>query len=133
LLPHSHFAIAALAIVPATYALHPGSTLQNVGVCVLVGGIASAAIDLDIILRSRTEQRLRFFRNPVEIFRRFPLFMETITETGVLGTGMRTHLAMAAIIPLLFAYFADRYIVPVSIAVLSHILSDIPNMRRLQE
>jgi len=136
MLPHNHFAIAGLAIIPAAYALHPESAIQNIGTWVLVGGIASAAIDLDIVtlvlLRSRKDKSLRLFRNPIEIFRRFPLFMDTITETGVLRTGMKTHFVMAAIIPLLFLLFAKNYIVPVSVAVLSHILSDIPNMRRLQ-
>jgi hypothetical protein len=56
--------------------------------------------------------------------------MDTITDTGVLGTGLKTHLISSAAIILLCRLFASDYFVPISVAVLSHILSDIPNMRR---
>jgi hypothetical protein len=72
----------------------------------------------------------RLFRNPVEIYRQFRIFMDTITDTGVLRTGLKTHLLSSLAILLLYRLLAPDYLVPISVAVLSHILSDIPNMKR---
>ncbi len=135
MLPHNHFLIAGLSITPVALALYPDKSLQNIGEWVVIGGFMSAAIDMDIItlvwLKSRKEQRLRLFRNPLEIYRQFKLFMDTITETGVLRTGLKTHLLISAAILQLCWYGAPAYFVPIAIAVMSHILSDIPNLRRL--
>lgn len=135
MLPHNHFLIAGLAISPVALTLFPEMAIREIGEWVVIGGVVSAAIDLDIVtlvfLKSRQEQRLRLFRNPLEIYRRFNLFMDTITDTGVLRSGMRTHLISSAAIILLCQFLAPAYIIPVSIAVLSHIISDIPNLKRL--
>lgn len=135
MLPHTHFLIAGLAIAPVAAALYPEKTAGEVAEWAFIGGLLSAAIDLDIValvlLRSRRDDRLRLFRNPVEIYRKFRLFMDMITETGVLRTGLMTHLAGSAIVILICVLFASSYIVPAALAVLSHLLSDIPNLRRL--
>ena len=60
MLPHKHFTIAALAIIPATF-FFPGMTLFEIGTWIIVGGIISFTVDLDIIilvfLKSREEKR----------------------------------------------------------------------------
>jgi len=135
MLPHNHFLIAGLAIAPVSLALFPEKSIGETAEWVVIGGVVSAAIDLDIVtlvwLKSRQEQRLKPFRSLFEIYRRFKLFMDTITDTGVLKAGMITHFVVSVVAILVCRLLAPAYFVPVSIAVLSHILSDIPNMRRL--
>ena len=136
MLPHNHFLIAGLAITPVALYLSPERPGSEIVEWVLVGGFASACIDLDILtlvlLKSRENERLRVFRNPIEIFRRFAHFMDVIVETGVLRIGLKTHLVMSAFIMAACVLAAPAYIVPVAIGVLSHILSDLQYIRRLR-
>jgi len=135
LLPHNHFLIAGLAMSSFAVALWPDKSLQDIVEWVVIGGLISAALDLDIVtlvwLKSQTVERLKLFRNPLAIYCQFDLFMEAITETGILRTGLISHLCISTIIVLLSRLFAQLCLAPVTIAVLSHILSDIPNRRRL--
>lgn len=135
MLPHSHFLIASAVIVPTAFIGYPDKSVQEIGAWVAAGGLASAAIDLDIValvlIRSRRETRLVPFRSLIEIHRRFALFMDTITETGVLRTGLKTHLLTSAVIISLSYLFAHAYAVPVVAGVTSHILSDLQYLRRL--
>jgi len=79
MLPHNHFLIAGLVIAPIGIVLFPEKSIGGIGEWVLIGGLLSSAIDLDVaaitILRSKKEKRLKPFRNPVEIYRKFKLFM----------------------------------------------------------
>ena len=74
---------------------------------------------------------MRPFRNPLEIYRKFKLFMNTITDTGVQKTALKTHLVFSVIILSFFYLFTNAYFVPVVLGIASHLLSDIPNVRRL--
>ena len=135
MLPQKHFLIAGLVITPVAITLsHPKSVI-GVAEWVLVGGFLSVVIDIDIyalvFLKSKKENRLKPFRNPGQIQRKFKLFMDTITETGVLKTGLKTHLISSAAIILLSYYFFNDYFIPAALGVMSHIISDIPNLRRL--
>ena len=135
MLPHNHFLIAGLTITPVAITVFPEKSPVEIGEWILVGGLLSAAIDLDIIalvyLKSKKEKRLRPFRNIWEIFRKFKLFKDTITETGVLRTGMKTHLLFSILVVLLFYFYLNNYFLPAALGVISHIISDIPNLRRL--
>jgi len=135
MLPHTHFLIAGLIIALVAVILFPEKSLTEIGEWVLVGGLISSAIDLDIIalvlLKSKEEKRLKPFRNPLEIYRRFGSFMDTITKTGVLKIGLITHLIFSALVISLSYLFSITYFIPVSLGVASHIVSDIPNLRRL--
>jgi len=134
MLPHNHFLIAGAVIAPAAMALSPELPPREIVEWTLIGGILSAAIDLDVVaiimLRSRKEQRLRQFRSLFAIYRHFGLFMDTIAETGVLRTAMITHISLAVMLLLACALLSPHYLVPVALAVLSHIASDIPNVIR---
>lgn len=92
-------------------------------------------IDLDILVlvlaRSRKEPLLKIYRNPLRIFSNFKDFMNAITKTGVLKTGMITHLLGSAIVLLIAAHFLKPYVLPIMLGIISHIVSDIPNLRRL--
>ncbi len=135
MLPHNHFIVAGLAISPVAMILFPEKSAGEIGEWVVIGGVVSAAVDLDIIalvlMRSRQEKRLRPFRSLIEIYRKFDLFMDTITDTGVLRTGLITHLFLSAAIILLCYFFTKAYAVPATVGTLSHILSDIRYVRRL--
>ncbi|MBI5044293.1 MAG: hypothetical protein HZC10_10810, partial [Nitrospirae bacterium] len=93
MLPHNHFIISGFAAVPIAVLLSPDKPIIE---WALISGLLSAAIDYDVyilvLLKSGKEDRLKPFRNPLEIFRKYKLFMDTITETGVLKIGLKTHL-----------------------------------------
>lgn len=134
MLPHKHFLIAGLAAVSAAVIWAPERTVIEISKWAMVGGVASAAVDLDIIalvfLKSGKENRLRQFRNPLQVFRKFDLFMDTISETNVLKIGMKTHLIFSALIISISYFYLNAYFLPIALGVISHILSDIPNLRR---
>lgn len=135
MLPHNHLIIAGIAIAPISALYFPDKSTAEIAEWVLVGGLASSVIDLDILaltlLKAKNEPRLRQFRNPLMIYRKFKLFMDMITETGVLKTGLKTHLIVSALLMLLVYYFSSAYFVPVALGVLSHMLSDLQNVRRI--
>lgn len=134
MLPHNHFIIAGAVTAPAALMLSPDKSVSQVVAWVVVAGLVSAAIDLDVeamvLLKSRGEPRLQPFRDPLEVYRNFSGFMDTIEATGVLRAAMVTHFLMAALAVLVFYLFSDAYIVPAALGVVSHIISDVPNMRR---
>lgn len=135
MLPQNHFAIAALVIAPLTLIFFPEKVVVEVGLWVLIGGLLSATIDLDIItlvrLKSKSENRLKPFTDPREIFRKFDLFMDTIYETGVLAIAMKTHVIFSTFIMILFYLSWRSYFMPVALGVGSHLASDIPNFKRI--
>lgn len=135
MLPHRHFLIAGLVIAPISVVLFPEKSLEEIWGWVLIGGILSASIDLDIyalvLLKSRTESRLKPFRNPLEIYQNFGLFMDTIFKTGLWKIGLVTHLTLSALLILLPYVFSSAYFVPVALGVISHIITDMPNLQRL--
>ncbi len=135
MLPHRHFLIAGLTIAPVSVVLFPEKSLEEIWGWVLIGGILSASIDLDIyalvLLKSRKENQLTPFRNPIEIYRNFESFMNTIFKTGLWKIGLVTHLALSVLIVILFYLFSNTYFIPVALGVVSHLISDIPNLRRL--
>ena len=135
MLPHSHFLIASLVIAPAAIALSPERSFIKIIQWILVGGFLSTAMDLDIytlaFFKSKENKELRDFKNPIEIFRRFKHFMDTITKTGVLRIGMKTHLVFSVLVISLFYLFRRAYLIPAILGIASHIISDIPNLRRV--
>ncbi len=134
MLPHNHFLIAGLVIAPVGIVLFPEKSIAEIGKWVLIGGLLSSAIDLDVyaltILKSRKEKRLKPFRNPFEIYRNFGLFMDTIFETGLWKIGGVMHFILSTLLVLLSYIFSSAYFIPVALGVISHIISDIPNLRR---
>jgi hypothetical protein len=124
MLPHKHFLISAAAAAPFSLH-HPG--------WILASGLVSAAVDMDVAalvwLKPGVDDGLRQFRNPLNIFSRYGLFMKTIAETGVLKTALKTHFVMSALILAVCLMFFKNLFVPVSIGVVTHILSDIPLLR----
>lgn len=135
MLPNDHFLIAGLVIMPVTIILFPEKSAAEIGRYVLAGGLLSAAVDLDICvlvwLKAKKENQLKPFRNPLEIYRNFNAFMKVITETGVLRTGLKTHLLLSAFVVFMVYFFWNAYLVPVTLGIVTHLLSDIPNIRRL--
>ncbi len=135
MLPHNHFLIASIVIAPVGILFFPEKSIIEMGQWILIGGLLSAAIDLDMctitILKSKKEKRLKPFRKPIEIYRKFNLFMDTITETGILKTGLKIHLISSILLILISYFFINNYFIPVTLGVVSHLISDIPNLQRL--
>jgi uncharacterized membrane protein YagU involved in acid resistance len=135
MLPHKHFLISGLTIFLAAILLFPEKSVIGIGKWVLIGGLLSSAIDLDIyilvLLKSGKEDRLKPFRNPLGIYRNFESFMDTIFKTGLWKIGLVTHLAFSALLILLPYIFSSSYFVPVALGVISHIITDIPNLRMI--
>lgn len=133
MLPHNHFLIAISVILPVAIVLVPEKSGIEIGKWLLAGGLISSAIDLDayffVLLKSRREQRLRPFRNPLEIYRKFGLFMDTIAKTGILRICLKTHTLISMFAVLMFYFFGNDYLIPVVLGAASHLISDIPNLR----
>ncbi len=135
MLPHNHFLIASIVITIVGILFFPEKSAIEIGKWILFGGLLSAAIDFDVcaltILKSKKEKRLKPFTNPIEIYRKFNQFMDAITETGVLKTGLKIHLLSSILFILIFYFFINNYFIPVTLGVVSHLISDIPNLQRL--
>ncbi len=132
MLPHNHFLISSAVIVPAALIASPKDFLGLIAMWVLAGGLATMAIDFDIviltIIKSKRDNRLKKFVNPLNIYLEFKLFMRLIKEAGVLKTGLKTHLISSCLIVLVFYSFFNAYYIPVLLAVISHLISDFPNL-----
>lgn len=135
MLPHGHLIISTLTIAPVAM-VYSGSA-EKVIAWVLVGGLATVLMDLDVIvlvlLRSRTEKRLHPYRSLVRIFTEFERFMAVLTETGLRDTVMKSHFAYAALIPPLAYFLWPGMVVPVALGVVSHLLSDLADINRTEE
>jgi len=134
MLPHKHFIIAGALAGPAALILSPETTPATVAAWVAVAGIVSAAIDTDVLalvfIRSGSRPGLRPYVNPIEIFRRFDAFMDALADTGTLRIAMVTHFLLAAIaVALSYQYLGNRFL-PAVIGVVTHLISDLPNMKR---
>lgn len=135
MLPDRHFLVASLIILSFILILYPEKSLIEIGEWILIGGVISSAIDLDVIalvfLKSKEEYRLKPFRNLLLIYQKFDLFMDTIIKTGILRTVIKTHLISSCLILLLFYFFSNIYFIPVMLGVISHLVSDIPNLLKV--
>ena len=111
---------------------------SNVGLLnqALICGIIAAAIDLDVIfliyLKGKEYPSMRLFYNPIKIFTRFKLFMNTLADTGLLKTAMKSHMVIFFVLPILTYIFWPAYFLPAVVASVTHFLCDLPNMRRLK-
>ncbi|MCF6289435.1 MAG: hypothetical protein L3J03_00300 [Desulfobacterales bacterium] len=132
MLPQNHLFISTLTIAPV--AVVYAGRAEDILLWVLVGGMVSMAMDLDVIilvfLRSRGEKRLQPYRNPVLIFREFDQFMTVLKETGVRDTVLKTHFMTAAVVPPIFYFLWPSVVVPVALGVISHLLGDLADINR---
>lgn len=135
MLPHNHFLISGGAIAATTIIIFPENSTLLLIQWILVGGLISAAIDLDIVslvyIKARHDDQIKPFKNPVNLFRRFKEFMDLVTRNGLLKTGMVTHLFLSLIVISAFYFLLNSYFIPVVIGVVAHILSDIPNVYKV--
>jgi hypothetical protein len=135
MLPHNHFAISGLTIAAVTYAAYPEKSIMDISKWALFGGILSAAVDLDVVilvyLKSQKDRRLRRFRNIVNIFRDFNGFKDVMAETGVLKTGMISHIILSAVLVVFFYLFSGDFFIPALLGITTHLITDVPNYRRL--
>ena len=124
--------ISALSAVPVAAFVYPQNYPAIAG-CALIAGAVSAAIDPDVVfwvfIKGITIPSFRRFYNPIKIFTEFKLFMQTLTDTGVIKLAMASHILIFLGLPFLAYRFWPAYLLPISIAVVTHFLSDIPNIR----
>ncbi len=124
--------ISALAAVPVAAVAYP-QNYPAIASCALIAGAVSAAIDIDVVfwvaIKGVSIPSFRRFYNPIRIFTEFKLFMQTLTDTGVIKLAMISHIAIFLALPFLAYRFWPAYLLPISIAVVTHFLSDIPNIR----
>ncbi len=132
MLPHTHFLISGLAAVPVAAVLSPEKPIIE---WALMSGLLSSAIDFDVytlvLFKSIKEDKLKPFRNPLKILKEYKNFMQIITETGVLKVGLKTHFILPAFVALLFYFLFPAYFIPAAVGIVTHIISDIPNLQRL--
>jgi hypothetical protein len=130
MVPHKHFLIAAIIAAPAALVFAPESPVINTGEWMLISGIVSAAIDLDIyalvFIRSRKKDELKPFRSLRQLYSRFDHFMDTIIQTGVRRISITTHCIVSIVLVVVSYFFWKTYCMPVAIGVSSHIICDMP-------
>jgi hypothetical protein len=132
MLPQNHFVISSVAMIPVAAVVSSQNIPQAAG-WVLLAGAVSAAIDLDVLaliyLAGEKHPGFRLFYNPLNLFTKFKLFMETLVGTGQLKTAMKSHFTTFILLPVLAWFLWPAYFLPIAVAVVTHLLSDIPNIR----
>jgi len=135
MLPHSHFVFSGFAVALVAILWFPQQSAAEVLEWILVGGLVSAAVDLDVValvfVRSGKESSLTPFRNPVHIHKHYKKFMDTLAETGLLATAMKTHILISAAVVAVAYSFHKPYFIPATLGVLSHLITDTPHLRKL--
>ena len=133
MLPHHHFLISVIIIIPISIIFFPLLSVIEILLWVLISGFVSILIDMDIIIlvNIKRDNRINQFKNPKMIFKEFKLFMDTIDETGVLKTAMITHIIISLSFIVLFFLFINTLFIPCLLGVISHIASDVPNINRV--
>ena len=133
MLPHHHFLISVIIIIPISIIFFPLLSVIEILLWVLISGFVSILIDMDIIIlvNIKRDNRINQFKNPKMIFKEFKLFMDTIDETGVLKIAMITHIIISLSFIVLFFLFINTLFIPCLLGVISHIASDVPNINRV--
>jgi hypothetical protein len=133
MLPHHHFILSGLSAGLVGFLFFPGFDL---GLWVFVSGLVSIIIDWDAVALtlwgSKTKKKLQPYRNPVKIFSRYRQYMDALAETGVLKTLIVTHILSSVVIIFVFKYYANDYLTPAVIGVLTHLITDIPHIDRIK-
>jgi hypothetical protein len=134
MLPQKHFVISSVAMIPVA-AVASSQNIPQAVEWIVLAGVVSAAIDLDVLALIYVEGKdypaLRIFYNPLNLFTKFKLFMKTLVDTGLIKTAMKSHFTTFIALPLLTWLLSPAYLLPVSVAVFTHFLSDIPNIKLL--
>ena len=135
MLPHYHFLITIIILLPFIAIFYPELSFIEIVNWIITGGLISMIIDFDVIfmtyIKSDKEEKLKQYKKPQNLFKNFKQFMNIITEIGILKKAMITHLISSIVIILLFYFFIDHLFIPVILAVITHILSDIPNIKKI--
>lgn len=135
MLLHYHFIIAVIIIFPFIVLFYSELSYTEILYWLITGGLISIIIDFDVIfmsyIKSNKKEKLKQFRNPLNIFNNFKHFMNIIDEEGILKNAMITHFIFSIFFILLFYFFINNFFVPVSIGIITHIISDIPNIKRI--
>ncbi len=133
MLTHHHLLIAFTAVLMAELAASPESS-GNAFILATLAGMVSSLMDLDALVlvyaKSKGDERLRRFRNPLEIYREYDLFLKTASELGLFRYTSVTHISVSLIILSLSYLFFRWFFVPAILGVISHLISDIPEFYR---
>ena len=132
MLPQDHFLIAGIVITPV--AIMTGDhSLLDIGKWIVVGGAASVAIDIDVAvtiqLKSNKFKILKKYKKPKNVFKDLRGLINALFKTGLIKTTIVSHLIISTLFILLSYLYWNNFFIPISIGVISHLLSDIPNIR----
>ena len=134
MLPHVHLIIAAITIAPVAFTLFGG--YQLLILWVIVGGLTTLLMDLNaftlVLVLARSHESLRPYCNPFRIYSDFAGFMTAMAETGTLNTVFTFNLISGAIAPIIVYLVWPALAVPVVLGILTHLLSDVPRLRKAQ-
>ncbi len=134
MLPHHHFIIAAVTTILALLVFYPGTSVITIVSWIFISGLSAIFIDWDALVftfvKSKSEKKLRVYRNPVNIFKNFKDYMNTLHETGLMTTLVKTHLVTSGILLFVVPYFLPALETPITIGVVTHLFSDIPNLNK---
>ena len=135
MLPHKHFLFAIVVILVASFIFFPQLSFIDLVLWVVIGGIMSAAVDLDVMVLLnviKLPPKLKKYKKPLGVFEDYKGFMKALCETGVIRKVIVTHIAISAVFILIFYFFANVYFVPVVLGVLSHLITDVKGVREAQ-
>ncbi len=125
MLPHKHFLIAEIIILIIGLFF----PLSFIGLVkwVLIGGLFAVLIDIDSAILSFFSKELKNYRN---VFKKYDEFMNLLVRTGLIKLLVLTHLLISAVFILGSYLYFDIYLIPISAGVISHLISDMWELRK---
>ena len=133
MMPHKHFIVSTIFVVLIVWLFFPSLSYAQIGIWILIAGLFAILVDMDsaFLLYASKDKKLKPFRNYFYLNSHFNQFMKLISDNGIMKTALRTHIIFSAICIAIAYLFIHTYLIPITIGVLSHLLSDIPNLRYL--
>ncbi|MDP1696027.1 MAG: hypothetical protein Q8L29_03875 [archaeon] len=131
MMPHKHFIISMIFVILIALFFFPPLPYIQIFLWIVLAGIFSIIVDLDsiILLYRSNDKKLKPFKDYSYLNSHFSQFMKIISDNGIMKTALRTHVILSAVYLALAYLFINPYFIPISIGILSHLLSDIPNLK----
>ncbi len=130
MLTHIHFVVAMIAVLVAEFIISPERSAGDMLFLSIAAGFISALMDLDVVIlvhiKSKHNEKLRQFRNPVKIYREFDSFLRISSELQLLRYTLASHILFSALILLLSYMFFEWFFMPSALGIVSHLITDIP-------
>lgn len=131
MMPHKHFLVSTILIIFVVLFFFPTLSPIQFLVWILLAGIFSVIVDIDmlILIPLSRDKKILPYRNFSYLNNHFNQFMKLISKNGIMKTSLKTHILLSLFFIATAYFFINTYFIPIIIGVISHLLSDIPNLR----